>query len=436
MNEGSARAFMMNRGLRRMKPRAITGVLSIGIIAISGAVTGLTTGTQGAGPTELPAPSGSFGIGRIGYDWVDSSRPDRYSSKTNGHRELMVYLWYPISTKPAASRGQYLPGAQRIDAVPEDRELMRQEFGSRWPAIVSGAIFSHAVEGAPRAKTPRRFPIVVFSHGLGSSSFNYTCLLEDLVSHGYVVASIEHTYIPLAVWFPDGRVVQRHYEPPPSGLTPEERFKWMMPRVSEQISEGAADIRFVLDRMTAEQGDARQFLPAGNIDLNRVAAMGHSAGADFAARACQLDARFSACVALDGAMPPIAALPEYPDHATLKQPLLFLEAYHPESETAGTPAEHAAFLKKKEQQLETCRPGSYDVVLRSPGIAHPSFSDIPLLFAGQDGFPAMPVVLHNLHLIERYVREFLDRNLKGEKAPLLDAGNTISSEATVRDYGR
>jgi hypothetical protein len=32
-------------------------------------------------------------------------------------------------------------------------------------------------------------------------------LIEDLVSHGYVVASIEHTYTVKAVWFPDGAMV-------------------------------------------------------------------------------------------------------------------------------------------------------------------------------------------------------------------------------------
>jgi NAD(P)-dependent dehydrogenase (short-subunit alcohol dehydrogenase family) len=32
--------------------------------------------------------------------------------------------------------------------------------------------------------------------------------------------------------------------------------------------------------------------------------------------------------------------------------------------------------------------------------AHPSFSDITLLFAGQNAFPETPVALHNLNLIE------------------------------------
>jgi pimeloyl-ACP methyl ester carboxylesterase len=283
---------------------------------------------------------------------------------------------------------------------------------------------------------PRQFPLVIFSHGLGTTGFNYTCLIEDLVSRGFVVASIEHTYVALSVWFPDKRVVLRHDAPPPPGSTPEERFKRMMPHIRDQISEGAEDIRFLLDRLAAEKGDTVQFLLAGKIDLNRVAAVGHSAGADFAARACQLDFRLKACVELDGGMPPISALPEFSDHATLKQPLLFFEAYHPDSQTAGRPAEHAAYFKKKEEQLQTCRPGSYDVILRSPGIAHSSFTDIPLLFAGQDGFPLKGVALHNLDLIERYVREFLDKNLKDEKAPLLDSGNGLVPEATVQPYGR
>lgn len=251
-----------------------------------------------------------------------------------------------------------------------------------------------------------------------------------------MVASIEHTYIALAVWFPDGRVIARHRDSPPAGLSSDQSERWIRTSTSELISEGAADLRFVLDRIAAENGDSRQFPLAGKLDLNRIAAMGHSAGAEFAARACQLDARLKACVDLDGGMVPIAALPEYPDGATLKQPLLFLEAYHPESQMLGTSAQRAAYLKKKEEQLRTSRPGSYDVVIRSTGIAHPSFSDIPLLFAGQDGYPPRDTVLHNHKLIEKYVREFLGRNLRQEKAPLLENVNSSVQEAIVQRYGQ
>jgi hypothetical protein len=422
-----------------MKPRSIACVFSVALIAATCAAFGQTSNSEGVQATDasrkITPPSGPFGIGRVGYHWVNASRPDRYSTEPNAHRELMVYFWYPTLPNSADTKGTYIPGAERMDALPEVQGRMRREFGARWPAMVSGGIFSHAVERAPVAKNARRLPVVVFSHGLGSTGFNYTCLIEDLVSRGYVVGSIEHTYTALAVWFPDGRVIVRHRDSPPAGLSPEESAKWIRTSISELISEGAADVRFVLDRIAAENGDSRQFLLAGKLDLNRIAAMGHSAGAEFAARACQLDARLRACVDLDGGMVPIAALPEYPDGATLKQPLLFLEAYHPESQMLATPAERSAYFKKKEEQLQTSRPGSYDVVLRSSGIAHPSFSDIPLLFAGEDGYPRTEIVLHNHDLIEKYVREFLGRNLRQEKTPLLDSVNGSIGEATVQRYG-
>jgi pimeloyl-ACP methyl ester carboxylesterase len=175
----------------------------------------------------------------------------------------------------------------------------------------------------------------------------------------------------------------------PANLAPAERFKWMGNSISAGISEGAADVRFVLNRLTELNADVHQhFLLAGRLDLNRVAAMGHSAGAEFAARACQLDARFKACVDLDGGMVPVAALPEYPDGETLKQALLFLEAFHPESNMGGTHEQHEEYFKKKETQLQTCRPGSYDVILNPPGIRHGSFSDYRLLAAGDDAAEA------------------------------------------------
>src|SRR5437764_944024 len=64
-----------------------------------------------------------------------------------------------------------------------------------------------------------------------------------------------------------------------------------------------------------------------------------------------------------------------------------------ESQMAGTPTEHIAYFKKKEEQLQATRPGTHDVVLRATGLLHPAFSDIPLLFAGQDGCPPTEIVL-------------------------------------------
>jgi hypothetical protein len=181
--------------------------------------------------------------------------------------------------------------------------------------------------------------------------------------------------------------------------------------------------------------DKHEFALAGAIDLKRLAAMGHSAGAETAARACQQDSRIRACVDLDGAMVPVAALPIYDDDLTMRQPLLFLEAYHPENRMGGTPDQIADYKRVRQQQLQELRAGSYAVVLHSPEIAHPSFSDVPLLFHGQDGYPETPIVLHNLNLITQFIRAFLDKTLLDEKEPLLDGRTSPVSEAVVTPYG-
>jgi dienelactone hydrolase len=405
-------------------------------MASSGAMYGQTAGNiPGALHTvvvpQLPTPSGPFGIGRVGYDWTDNARSDRYSTDLQAHRELMVYLWYPISQKAADTKGTYLPAAKEMDATPDIQHSMQQEFEANWPLIVSGTLTSHVRDGAPIAKSPKRFPVVFFSHGSGGTSFESTSLIEDLVSHGYVVVAIEHTYTAIAVAFSNGKIVPFHQEP--VGLTPEQRFQRMMEQAAAGIKEGAADIRFVLDKLTELNGvDTQHFLLAGRLDLNDVAAMGHSAGGAFIARACQLDERFKACVDLDGTMVPVAALPDYSDDKTMKQPLLLLEVYHPESRMGGTHAQIEDYFKKKEAQLQSCPAGSYDVVLKSPGIFHGSFSDYPLLAAAGNA-NATAMALHNLHLVQIFARAFLDKYLKHETQPLFQSQEYLA-EATIQQY--
>jgi len=68
-------------------------------------------GALNAATPVLPVPSGTFGIGRIGYEWMDPSRPDTDSADPNAHRDVMVYLWYPAPRTDIGRTGPYLPGA-------------------------------------------------------------------------------------------------------------------------------------------------------------------------------------------------------------------------------------------------------------------------------------------------------------------------------------
>jgi hypothetical protein len=382
---------------------------------------------------QIPDPSGPYGIGRVGYHWIDMSRPDDYSP--NRHRELMVYFWYPTA-KSADAKGAYITGATQMESDLNAAPPLHREFGGLWAPILSGQISCHAIDHAPIAKNRTPFPVVTFSHGIDSMSFYYTVLIEDLVSHGYVVASIEHTYVSRAVWFPDGRVITFHQDRPPADLPASERPNWMMKQATIGINVGAADVRFVVDRITELNHDKKNFALAGTLDLKHIAAMGHSAGAEFAVRACQLDSRFVACVDLDGGIVPVAALPLYPDNPNMRQPLLYLEAFHPDNRMGGTPEQIAEYKKVRERQLSELPRGSYAVVLHSPEIAHPSFSDIPLILHGREGYPETPIVEHNHKLIKQFILGFLDQTLRHRPSPIFDGCTSPFPEAIVTGYGR
>src|SRR5947209_13168273 len=116
----------------------------------------------------------------------------------------MVDIWYPADVPQSATTAPLLPGASRLTGISE--QIIGDQFKQAWPAVRSGAVASHAVENAPITSKLNKFPVLIFSPGLGSATFAYTSQLEDLASHGYCVAAIEHTYDTPAVIFPNGRI--------------------------------------------------------------------------------------------------------------------------------------------------------------------------------------------------------------------------------------
>jgi predicted dienelactone hydrolase len=422
-----------NKKKGAMKARLI--VFFCAMVALSVSIASAQAGASQPPALKLPDPSGPFGIGRASYEWTDASRPDGYSTDSDAHRALMVYLWYPTARGAAGKAAAYLPGAKQMDADPDVQHQMNEEYGALWPLMVSGEIKSHAIESVPASKTPQQFPVVLLSHGLGGTGLEYTSLIEDLVSHGYVVAAIEHTYTASAVVFPDGKVVPAHQDTEPAGLSPAQRWQRMMDSSGLLIRQGAEDVLFVMNKLTElDKSEPHGFPLRGRLDLNRIAAVGHSAGGGFATGACQLDARIRACVSLDGEMPPVMAFPEFKDGKGFQQPVLLLELDHTGERMPFSADQYFDFRKKVEAQLNLCPKGSYDVMLKAPGLVHGSFSDYPLRAANGD--PAKTEeALHNLRLTQSYTIAFLDKSLKGEKVPLLDEPSQ-STEARVKAYGR
>jgi predicted dienelactone hydrolase len=381
----------------------------------------------------LPIPQGKYAIGRRAYDWIDNSRFDQFSLGPAKHRELMVYIWYPAQTSAFQPSAPYFPYANEFDEDPAAQEAARDMFGSIWPRIVAGSIRSHAVANAVPVANRGKFPVVLFSHGYSDTTFSYTAQIENLVSYGYIVVAIEHTDAAGLVRFQDGRI--RLFRDPPASPSIKDPRQAMIASAEVGTQIGAEDLRFVLDTLAEQKTSLAKLM-----DLKQVAAVGHSYGGTLTARACQIDSRIKACISEDGEVNPVGAFLEFPDHKQLKQSFMLIEiANHPTASELAHMGESQVqwneFLTREYEQLETCGPGSYYVQLSGPALVHSSFSDGPVLNASADSTQAS-IALKNLLLTENLERSFLDKNLKGEAAPLLDATAKLPSGVQVKRVGR
>src|SRR5580692_3558677 len=252
----------------------------------------------GQGPALcLPEPTGPCPAGTTSLWLTDTSRPDPWAAGAVA-RELMVSLWYPAAA-PGGRPAPYM--------TPAESELQLASRGiTGIPPDALSMVKTNAVSDATPAGHQHSLPLVVLSPGFTSSRSTLTALAEDLASHGYVVAGIDHTYESFGTAFPDGRVT--------TCLARQARRRGT--GSPEKVAAGrAADVCFVLGELT---GAHWAWPGAGLIDPSRIAMAGHSAGGAAAIAAMLADSRIRAGIDMDGAThAPI------PDHG-LSRPFLFL----------------------------------------------------------------------------------------------------------------
>ncbi len=157
-------------------------------------------------PDILPSPTGSLGIGRVTYHWLDSSRAEFLESNATSRRELMVDVWYPAGREVSWPRAPYLPDLLHLQRLLGD-SVLRRQFAPAYALVEAGRLRTHAIEGTAARCPAGGCPLLIFSHGGGVDRSFYSSQYEDLASNGYIVAVIAHTYDTHLVVFPDGRAV-------------------------------------------------------------------------------------------------------------------------------------------------------------------------------------------------------------------------------------
>jgi predicted dienelactone hydrolase len=394
---------------------------------------------------RIPPPTGPFPVGRVELQWTDSSRTEPFVPALSARRELVVYIWYPADVSRRTPFADYIPHLATIAAAIGDSAL-NEELGSARSAIVSGTVRSHSVDNAPLRAAGRPFPLLVFSPGFGESSLTYSAQLEDLASHGYVVAGIEHPFDSYAVLLPPNRVA---------------RFaaaQWDSARAQPngavgyqlaQVPLRAGDVRFVLSLLSRSGVRAGQARFAGALDLHRIGAFGHSLGGVAVASACRFDARIRACMnedADDSGRP----FDGGPVSLPIKQPFLFFATGHSIYVSPRTPAPTAAGLTRmkltrtqydsvtdiyqhnQDAALASLPSPSIRLMAEAEDFTHRSFLDLKALQATDS-----TAVLHQqryLQLIRQYVRAFFDETLRGQAAPALEREGEVDSLLTIQHF--
>ena len=241
-------------------------------------------------PLTLPAPTGSFAVGRVEYAWTDHSRTDPLAPHAGMNRALVVWAWYPAVRVVGAPPAPYLPPPWGHLSDQQRGLLGQQLFQS------SDSILTHSSAGAPLATRAARYPVLIFEPGLGTIPTQYTTLLEDLASHGYIIFAIAPTYSADVVVFPDGRVAKAT----PAGGVPESGAH-VDAAGNRLVMVWAQDVIFVMNqlgRLNATPGSMFR----GHLDLARLGVFGHSFGGATAAQVCHMDARCKAGIDMDGSL--------------------------------------------------------------------------------------------------------------------------------------
>ncbi|WP_437612526.1 hypothetical protein WMF20_09305 [Sorangium sp. So ce834] len=357
----------------------------------------------GDGLVELPRPTGPHPVGTQVRALTDSARGEEATEDPDDRRELLVQLWYPADPCGAGELAPYLS--------PEEGDSRRASAGLPVEDGFEASFVTHARTGVPLADEGAPYPVLLFSHGFGMLRADYTSLVEDLASHGFVVAAISHTHDTELAVFPDGRAVPFSPvvgTPPGMDATPEE-VEAFFEAMDEHVAVWVDDARFVLDELTAAAQHDPEGLLTGRLDLDRVGVLGHSFGGAMAAEACAVDDRFDAGLNLDGSLvgPESGA-----GGRSLAQPFLIMLA---ESHVDDVRVDETYGALKGQGYLA-----------RVEGAAHLTFSDLPVVIEHLLGAGALPEELGTLaparavEITNAYTRAFVEAHVRGDASPLLD----------------
>lgn len=341
---------------------------------------------------RLPAPTGPYPVG---------TRVVFLAGGGKG-RDLMIQVWYPAEP----SRRPYAPYRRRRETTLQSSYQSVLATNSRLEApVASGS-----------------FPVLLFSPAWNGRRTQNTYLTEELASHGYVVAGIDHPGNSGPTLFPDG-----HVDQPVSAEDMD--FSRSITEVratgDRELERQVADTLQVLDQLERMNGDAGSPFYQ-RLDTKHAGALGHSFGGAVAAEAALRDSRILAALDLDG------SLFGHVQSEGLPKPFMFVEedlpGYEDPSKRTAEDRINDALNDGDLAMMEKF--GGYRIFLH--GSSHVSFTDHNLFspLISLSGAGAIPKQ-KEFSIIRKYSLAFFDEALRGGDPALLKEVPGPYPEATL-----
>ena len=225
--------------------------------------------------THAPSATGPYLVGISVPDW-------RMFTQTPAHLAPVVELWYPVNRDaPHSSRS-----AKALSSIV--RFFQTGETGLPEDPILN----------APIAKSNRQFPLLLYFSGGSGEAIDNIYLIDELVSHGFVVASVHYPLALPGVSSED--LYRRSVElARPWDFSGEQAFKATSEWLTERVQRRAKDASSVLNVISGLNASDLSGLKE-SIDISRVGIFGFSFGGAIAAEAKLRDERFRAAINFDG----------------------------------------------------------------------------------------------------------------------------------------
>jgi predicted dienelactone hydrolase len=258
--------------------RAITTGLTFGLLVFTSVL------AYALPVFQLPEPTGNYDVGVQYFHLIDEDRTDPFLDTSTKKRELMVKVYYPAKKDDSKPFSPYFHSPALVKSFAVFYNLPGFAFDHL------NLVRANSKEGLQLSDEAQTYPVILFSHGAGTTMEVQTSQSEDLASHGYIVVAIDHTYVSAATVFPDKITSHKDATTDFHIVEPAEIITQIM----------ADDCSFVIDKLTEMSEGQMASIFKRRLDLEHIGAIGHSVGGAVAYNLALTDSRVKAAIDLDG----------------------------------------------------------------------------------------------------------------------------------------